>query len=172
MAFLKICHYGNPVLERVSDDVDVVDDDVRLFLNNMVETMRTAEGIGLAAPQVGVNKRIVVVELDGMVYKFVNPVIVDKKGKEKDTEGCLSVPDINGDVERATYVKMMYLDENGEKQVIEAEGLLARCFQHEIDHLDGILFITRLGRASRFILKKRIAALKVTTLADLASHEG
>lgn len=172
MALLKICHYGNPVLERIAEDVDVVDDDVRLFFDNMIETMRLADGIGLAAPQVGVSKRIVVVEIEGQIYKLVNPVIVDKKGKCKDNEGCLSVPDINGDVERAAYVKMMYLDENGEKQVIEAEGLLARCFQHELDHLDGILFITKLGRASKFILKKRIAALKTATQADLAADQG
>jgi peptide deformylase len=172
MALLKICHYGDPVLEKVAKEVEVVDDDVRLFLDDMVKTMRSAEGIGLAAPQVGVSKRLVVVEIEGRVYKLVNPVIVDKKGKCKDTEGCLSVPDINGDVERAQFVKMMYLDENGEKQVIEADGLLARCFQHEIDHLDGILFIFKLGRATKFILKKRIAALKAETLTDLAAEQG
>lgn len=171
MSLLKICHYGDPVLEKVAEEVDVVDDDVRLFLDNMIETMRVAEGIGLAAPQVGVSKRLVVVEIEGQIYKLVNPVIVDKRGKCKDTEGCLSVPDINADVERAEFVKMMYLDENGEKQVIEADGLLARCFQHELDHLDGILFITKIGRASRFILKKRIAALKTATLADIAAEQ-
>jgi len=169
MAVLKICHYGDPVLNKVAHEVTEVDDDTRLLLDDMIETMRYAEGIGLAGPQVGLSRRIVVVELDGQVFKLINPVIVKESGKAKDNEGCLSVPDINGDVERSVFVTLEYLDENGEKQVIEAQDLLARCFQHEIDHLNGILFISKLGRASKFLLKKKLATLKAQTLSELAT---
>lgn len=170
MAILQIRHYGDPVLERVAEPVAAVDDDIRSLLNDMLDTMRDANGIGLAAPQVGVSLRVVVVEIEGHVFKMVNPEILEREGKERCTEGCLSLPEIEGEVTRAQRVIIEFLDETGEKQQIDASGLIARCFQHELDHLEGILFVKWLGTATRMMLKKRLAAMKRETKAQLEAQ--
>lgn len=110
----------------------------------MRDTMYAENGVGLAAPQIGVSKRVVVIDIgDDQVYEMINPVIVMKEGCVLGSEGCLSVPDFEGEVERAAYVECEYTDRNGRQRLTQAEGLLAVAIQHEIDHLDGILFIDK-----------------------------
>ncbi len=142
MARLQIVYDGNPVLRKKAQPVRVVDSLVGQLLDDMLETMHKANGIGLAAPQVGISKRIIVVDIgedDGPV-KMVNPRVVEREGTLVGLEGCLSIPGVYGEVERAEKVVVKGLDFKGKPLRIEAEGLLARVFQHEVDHLDGILF--------------------------------
>jgi peptide deformylase len=147
---------GSPVLRERSADVAAVDEGVRAFITDLFDTMRASKGVGLAANQVGVATRVCVVETDEQHrYALVNPVIVERDGTVKDEEGCLSIPDIYGDVERSARVVVEALDENGKKQRIEATELLARAIQHEIDHLDGIMFLDRVGPfRRRFLLRQ------------------
>lgn len=144
MAVLKICTAGNPVLKQVARPVEKIDKRLTRLLNNMVETMYAAEGVGLAAPQVGESKRVVVIDVgDGAVYEMINPVITKKEGVYLSTEGCLSVPEYSGEVERAAYVECEYTNRQGERMLVQAGELLAVCIQHELDHLDGVLFIEK-----------------------------
>lgn len=145
MALRQIREVGDDLLRKKSREVEVVDDKIRELLDDMYETMKASnDGIGLAAPQVGVLKRLVVIDLgeegDGKIYKLVNPVIIKAKGEQVCREGCLSVPGVLGDVVRPKEITVEALDENGKKIVIKAKDLLAICLSHEIDHLDGILF--------------------------------
>ena len=133
-----------------------MDDDVRRLVDDLLETMRAAKGVGLAANQVGVARRVAVVGTDAEHrYALVNPVIVEREGTVKDEEGCLSIPEIYGDVERSARVVVEALDENGKKRRIEGTELLARAIQHEIDHLDGILFLDRVGPFKRRFLVRQ-----------------
>ena len=144
MAVLKICTAGNPVLKQVAKPVEKIDKRLTRLLNNMVETMYAAEGVGLAAPQVGESKRVVVIDVgDGAVYEMINPVITKREGTYLSTEGCLSVPEYSGEVERAAYVECEYTNRQGERMLVQAGELLAVCIQHELDHLDGVLFIEK-----------------------------
>ena len=144
MAVLKICTAGNPVLKQVARPVEKIDKRLTRLLNNMVETMYAADGVGLAAPQVGESKRVVVIDVgDGAVYEMINPVITKKEGTYLSTEGCLSVPEYSGEVERAAYVECEYTNRQGERMLVQARELLAVCIQHELDHLDGVLFIEK-----------------------------
>ena len=156
MSLRDIHLLGSPVLRERSPDVATVDDSVRAFIADLFETMRASKGVGLAANQVGVATRVCVVETDeGHSYALVNPVIVERSGTVKDEEGCLSIPEIYGDVERSARVVVEALDENGKKRRIEATELLSRAIQHEIDHLDGILFLDRVGPFKRrFLLRQ------------------
>jgi len=141
---------GSPVLRQPSEHVAKVDDQVRAFVADLFETMDFSKGVGLAANQVGVAKRIAVVGIgEGERYALINPVIVEREGSVKEEEGCLSIPDIYGDVERSARVVVEALDERGTRRRIEGTALLARALQHEIDHLDGILFIDRVGPFKR-----------------------
>ena len=143
MAVLDIKRAGNPVLKKVSEPVKRIDKKVKRILKDMTDTLyKSGNGIGLAAPQVGILQRIVVIDLqDGKgLLELINPVITKKEGSRIACEGCLSVPDFEGEVERAEYVECEYTDPHGKKQFIAADGLLAVCLQHETDHLDGILF--------------------------------
>jgi len=141
MAKRKIVTEPDEVLHTVCKPVPAVTDRVRELLDDMVETMRDANGVGLAGPQVGIVRRVIVVETEpGTVYKLVNPVITASSGEQEGGEGCLSVPGQSGCVVRPMNVTVEALDENGEKVVIEASEFLARAFCHEIDHLDGILY--------------------------------
>jgi peptide deformylase len=156
VSLLDIHLLGSPVLRERSPDVATVDDEVRAFVADMFDTMRASKGVGLAANQVGVARRIAVVETDDEhSYALINPVIVERSGTVKDEEGCLSIPEIYGDVERSARVVVEALDVNGRKQRIEGTELLARAIQHEIDHLDGILFLDRVGPFKRrFLLRQ------------------
>jgi peptide deformylase len=147
---------GSPMLRRRADEVAVVDDEVRSLIADLVETMRFCKGVGLAANQVGVARRVAVVETEpGRVHVLVNPTVVSAAGTERAEEGCLSIPDIYADVDRAARVVVEAADETGTRRRIEGDGLTARALLHEIDHLDGILFLDRVGPFKRkFLLRQ------------------
>lgn len=140
MALRLIRTDEDPLLRKVSRPVKIINDRTKALLDDMLETMYDANGIGLAAPQVGILRRCIVVDVGEGPYQLVNPEIIEAKGSCVEIEGCLSVPNFNGTVERPEEVKVKYMDINGEEKVIEAKDLFARCICHEIDHLDGILF--------------------------------
>ncbi|WP_462331573.1 peptide deformylase [Schwartzia sp. (in: firmicutes)] len=141
MALLDIKKAGAPVLKQVCAPVQKVDAKLKALLNDMAETMYKSNGIGLAAPQIGKPIRVVVIDIGEGLIELINPMITSREGTVVDSEGCLSVPNIFGDVERAEKVTVEYTNRFGKRKKIKAEGLLARCVQHELDHLDGILFI-------------------------------
>ena len=142
MALLEIKKAGDPVLKEICKPVEKIDKRLRNLLDDMAETMYASEGVGIAAPQVGVSIRAVVVDVDKKNrYDMINPVITFREGTVIDNEGCLSCPDLFGDVERAEKIRVEYISRFNKKKTLEAEGLLARCIQHELDHLDGKLFI-------------------------------
>ena len=156
MSVLPIRVLGDPVLRQETQPVAAVTDEIRRLIDDMFETMYAAQGIGLAAPQVGRLERVCVVDVEGAVYALVNPQVVQAEGpKDKAEEGCLSIPDVYGDVERPSRVTVQALDRNGQPVEVTADGLLGRCFQHEIDHLHGKLFIDYLS-----FLKRRSALAK------------
>ena len=158
MALLAIHRYGDPVLRRKAQPVSTVTPEIRELISDMVETMYHSIGIGLAAPQVGIALRLIVVndERGTAALPLINPVITAKGGSVVGEEGCLSLPGIFGNVERAEWVRVEALGGEGEPRSFEARGLRARVIQHEIDHLDGILFIDRLDRISRDRIKRKI----------------
>ena len=143
MALRNIIIDGDPRLRKVCRKVDEVNDHIRTLLDDMAETMYAAEGVGLAAPQVGVTRRAVVVDVGDGLYEFVNPVLVESEGEQCGLEACLSVPEKNGYVVRPRRVVVEALDRNGDPIRVEAEGYKAVAFCHEIDHLDGTLFTDR-----------------------------
>jgi peptide deformylase len=146
---------GSPVLRQRSPEIAVVDDELRAFVQDLYDTMRANKGVGLAANQVGVARRVAVVEPDAEhSYVLVNPVIVASDGTMRLEEGCLSIPDLYAEVQRSAHVVVEATDEHGVRRRIEGTGLLARALQHEIDHLDGILFLDRVGPIKRrFLLR-------------------
>lgn len=142
MALLEIKTAGDPVLKKICAPVEKIDKRLRKLLDDMAETMYASDGVGIAAPQVGESIRIAVVDVDKKNrYDLINPVITFREGSVIDNEGCLSCPDLFGDVERAEKIRVEYTNRFGKKKSLEAEGLLSRCIQHELDHLDGQLFI-------------------------------
>lgn len=178
MALLDIRVLGDPILRQETAPVPEVTDELRRLIDDMFETMHAAKGIGLAAPQVGRSERLTVVDVDDVQYVLINPEIVEREGSAKGEEGCLSIPDVYADVERATRVVVRAIDRDGKPFEVEAEDLLARCIQHEIDHLLGTLFIDHLS-----VLKRRSALAKWTkekekypnmirrlSAADVATH--
>ena len=152
MKILDIRVLGDPVLRKETTPVAEITDDLRTLISEMFDTMYAAEGIGLAAPQVGRTERVAVVDVEGARYALINPQIVDRQGSARAEEGCLSIPDIYGDVTRPDTVKVRAMNEQGEIYEVQAGELLGRCMQHEIDHLDGKLFIDYLS-----VLKRRSA---------------
>ena len=159
MAIREIRILGDPVLRARAEPVAVVDDDVRTLIDDMLETMYAADGVGLAAPQVGVGKRVIVVDVrdpDSPPFALVNPEIVEASEElDRGEEGCLSIPGLRDIVERPASVVVEGLDRDGKPRRIEATGLLARALQHEVDHLDGILFIDRVSPLKRQMLLNR-----------------
>lgn len=162
MAILDILTYPDPELKKISEPVDKVDENIITLIDNMFETMYAAPGIGLAAPQVGVLKRIIVLDIgerdggQGAPLALINPEIVSSEGETTFEEGCLSVPEYTADVVRAKEVKIKGIDRKGEAVEIDADGLLSIALQHEIDHLNGILFVDRLGLVKRDIFKRKV----------------
>ncbi len=144
MAVLPILTQEVPVLRQKAKRVPRVDNSIRKLIDDMVETMLAAPGVGLAAPQVGVGLRVIVVKVDANLYTLVNPEIVKAAGEQVGLEGCLSIPGYVGEVKRALRVVVRGLNRHGKLVRIKAEELLARAFQHELDHCNGILFIDRL----------------------------
>ena len=157
----------NKLLRQVSKPVEKVSDEERTLMNDMLDTMYDAPGIGLAAIQIGVPKRIIVMDISRDEDKkepiyFVNPVIKNKnKDKAKYEEGCLSVPDQFAEIERPNACEVEYLDYNGKKRLLKADGLLATCIQHEMDHLEGILFIDYLSKLKRSMIIKKLSKNKI-----------
>lgn len=143
MAILEVKKAGDPILKAKAKPVGKFDAKLKQFMKNMAETMYAKEGVGLAAPQIGVSLRIVVIDVGEGLIELINPEIVKSAGSGTFREGCLSVPEIMGDVKRYSEVKVEGLDSLGKKITVKGSGLLAICLQHEIDHLDGILFIDR-----------------------------
>ena len=143
MSVLDIRRAGDPVLKEKAKPVAKITKTVRSLLDNMVQTMQEADGVGLAAPQVGVSLRVVVIDVGEGIIELINPVIIASEGCETGTEGCLSIPGMYGEVERFTSVTVQGLDRQGAPITVQGSGLLARALQHEIDHLEGILFIER-----------------------------
>lgn len=164
MAILEIIEYGEPILREKALPVEEVTPEILNLIKDMAETMYTASGVGLAASQVGVPKRIILVdgEEDGLIV-LINPMIIKSEGEVVEEEGCLSVPDIYSQVKRSFKVTIKALNENGDPIEITKEDLIARALQHEIDHLDGILFIDRIGRMERQILLNKLKKKKRVT---------
>ncbi len=159
MAKLKILEFPDPRLRTKARPVEVVDDALRAFIGDMFETMYAAPGIGLAATQVDVHERLLVADVSqdqSEPHVFINPEILEKDGVVGSDEGCLSVPGYYEEVERAEHIRVRFLDRNGEQQEMEVEGLLAICIQHEIDHLDGKLFVDYLSEAKRQRIRKKL----------------
>ncbi len=161
MATREILIIGDPLLSRRADPVERIDAEIVRLAQDMVETVHAAPGIGLAAPQVGVGKRVIVVDLsvgedEDQLHVLVNPEIVAAEGEDICEEGCLSVPDIREKVLRPRRVKVRGLDLEGRTVEIEGEDLLARALCHEIDHLDGVLFVDRLSSLKRALIKKKL----------------
>jgi peptide deformylase len=146
---------GSPVLRQHSAEVKTVDDEVRRLIADLFETMDAAKGVGLAANQVGVARRVAVVDADGDRFVMIDPIIVETEGRSTAEEGCLSIPDIYGDVTRPERVVIEALDLEGARYKKEATGLKARAIQHEIDHLDGIIFLDHLSLLKRGMLLSR-----------------
>jgi peptide deformylase len=146
---------GSPVLRQHSTEIRAVDDDIRRLVEDLYETMDAARGVGLAANQVGVAKRVAVVDADGDRFVMINPTIVETEGRATAEEGCLSIPEIYGDVTRPDRVVIEALDLDGNVYRKDAIGLKARAIQHEIDHLDGILFLDHLSLIRRQMLLAR-----------------
>ncbi|MDU5952308.1 MAG: peptide deformylase [Clostridiales bacterium] len=149
MARYTIVTAGDPILRKTARPVDQVTDRTRKILNDMADTMYHAQGVGLAAPQVGISKRIIVVDVGDGLLQLVNPVISAKDGIQEGPEGCLSVPGLNGIVVRANHVVVTAQNEYGEPVTIDAEGFKARALQHEIDHLEGILYTDKASSVER-----------------------
>ena len=166
MSVKTILTEPNKILRQISKNVDKVGDEERALMDDMLETMYNAPGIGLAAIQIGIPKRIIVMDISRDEDKkepryFVNPVIKNKNEiKAKYEEGCLSVPDQFAEIERPNTCEVEYLDYNGKKQLLKADGLLATCIQHEMDHLEGILFIDYLSKLKKSMIVKKLSKIK------------
>ena len=159
MAKLTILEFPDPRLRTKAVPVDVVDDALNALIDDMFETMYAAPGIGLAATQVDVHRRLLVADVSSdqsEPHALINPRILEKDGVTVTEEGCLSVPGYYEEVERAEHIRLRYLDRAGEEQEQEFEGLLAVCIQHEIDHLDGKLFVDYLSEAKRQRIRKKL----------------
>ncbi len=170
MSVKKILTEPNKLLRQVSMPVEKVGDQERRLMDDMLDTMYSANGIGLAAIQIGVPKRIIVMDLSKDENKkepmyFVNPVIKNKNlEKAKYEEGCLSVPNQFAEIERPNGCEVEYLDYNGKKKILKADGLLATCIQHEMDHLEGILFIDYLSKLKKSMIIKKLSKSKLSRI--------
>lgn len=141
MAVYKIVEIGSSVLREKAGEVKEVSPTIEKLLNNLADTLYAAKGVGLAAPQIGISKRVIVIDVGEGLLELINPVIIERSGEKVDSEGCLSIPGKTGEVARAYKVRVQGLNRQGKMMDIKAEGLLARALQHEIDHLEGVLFI-------------------------------
>jgi peptide deformylase len=160
-----IVKYGDPVLETPTKPVEKFDEELQALVNDMFESMYAASGVGLAAPQIGISRRIAVIDVtngknpEGRII-CANPQVIHAEGEQREEEGCLSVPGFRGHVARPQYVTVRAQDATGKEFEMRGEGLLARAFCHEIDHLDGILFISHLSMLKRDMIKRKIRKLK------------
>ncbi|WP_455209973.1 peptide deformylase [Kaarinaea lacus] len=167
MAILTVLHYPDPRLRKVAETVERVDDTIRQLVDDMFETMYQAPGIGLAATQVDVHKRIITIDISedkSQPLCLINPEIIGSNGVEKMEEGCLSVPGIYEPVERAEKITVKALNPQGETYEMQADGLLSVCIQHEMDHLQGKLFVDYLSELKRKRIRKKLEKLRQKTL--------
>jgi len=167
MAILTVLHYPDPRLRKVAEPVERVDDTIRQLVDDMFETMYQAPGIGLAATQVDVHKRIITIDISedkSQPLCLINPEIVGSEGVEKMEEGCLSVPGIYEPVERAEKITVKALNQQGETYEMQTDGLLSVCIQHEMDHLQGKLFVDYLSELKRKRIRKKLEKLRQKTL--------
>ena len=171
MAILEIVKYPAPILRDKSTPIHQIDLSIRKLASDMLETMYAAPGIGLAAPQVGISKRLVVIDIsndpknrDPLI--LINPCITYSEGDVAGEEGCLSIPEVYGDVHRFRQVKVKFLDLSGDEYEVAGEDLLARVIQHELDHLEGIVFLDRMSKIKRDLLK-----IRMRKKAKLAARE-
>lgn len=165
MSLLRIHTYPDPVLAQKAQEIQEVTDEIRELAADMSQTMYEGNGIGLAAPQVGRSVRLVVLDVTGPeerkgLMQLVNPAIVAREGEVESEEGCLSLPQLSGKVIRSEKVTVRARDLDGNEQTIEAEGLLAICLQHELDHLDGVLLLNHLSRLKRTMYEKKAKKMK------------
>jgi peptide deformylase len=158
----KLRFIGDPILRRKTSEIETFDSSLKKFVEKMFETMHLEEGIGLAAPQVGHSRKILVVDISGIEDQaenkpraFINPIIDVKWGESVIEEGCLSIPDVREEVTRPSGIKIRYQDENGENYEDEYEGWMARVLQHEVDHLNGILFLDHISPLKRKLLQEK-----------------
>lgn len=156
----RVLHYGEEPLRNDSEPVSEINDDIRRLVEDMFETMYASNGVGLAAPQIGKNIRLAIIDIGEDPLVFINPEIIKATGKETCDEGCLSFPGLSEKVQRATRVIARATDLDGQDFEIEAEGLLARAIQHELDHLDGVLFIDRISKARRLQIKHELELIQ------------
>lgn len=159
MAQLEILHFPDPRLRTRAQPVEAVDDEIKQLVTDMFETMYAAPGIGLAATQVNVHKRLLILDISEKKDQpmcFINPELIEKSGEEEMEEGCLSVPGYYEKVRRADHIRVRALDREGKPFELEADGLLAVCIQHEIDHLDGKLFVDYLSNLKRQRIRKKL----------------
>ena len=167
MTIRKILTEPDPFLRQKSNKVDDVNNEIRSLMDDMLETMYSAPGIGLAAIQVGVPKKVIVIDLSRddekkNPYYFVNPLLITSSDNNAAyEEGCLSVPGQFAEINRPDKCKVKYLDYNGDEQILRAEGLLATCIQHEMDHLEGILFIDYLSKLKKSMIIKKLSKIKI-----------
>jgi len=164
MAVLRILKYGNPLLRMKSELIVTIDESIHELVNDMMETMHVHEGIGLAAPQVAQLITLFVIDMslieqDGQPMAVINPEILEKNGQTSIDEGCLCIPDIRGEVKRPEQIRVKYMDIDGNVHVKELNEITARVFQHEIDHLNGVLFVDRLGTMKRKLLQKQLKTI-------------
>jgi peptide deformylase len=167
MAILNVLHYPDPRLRKKAADVERVDESIRTLVDDMFETMYQAPGIGLAATQVDVHKRVITIDVSedkSSPVCLINPQVIDAQGVEKMEEGCLSVPGIYEPVERAEKITVKALNREGESFELEADGLLSVCIQHEMDHLEGKLFVDYLSQLKRQRIRKRLDKLRQKTM--------
>lgn len=162
---MKIYVYENSILRTKSTEVDKVDDDLRIILDRMMKVMEKANGIGLAANQIGIDKRFFVLDVEGRKLKIINPEILEF-GDEliEFEEGCLSIPGVYRNVTRPEKIRVKYMDENNEIHEELLEGLISRAFQHELDHLDGVLFIDKISPLSRNLIRKKLELMKKNSI--------
>lgn len=162
MTILNILKYPDQRLYTIANEVKVVNSEIKMLISDMAETMYSAPGIGLAATQVDVHQRIIVIDISedkNNLLVLINPRLLEKRGEETNQEGCLSVPEVFEKVKRAEWIKVSALDENGKKFELEAEGLLAVCIQHEVDHLLGKVFVDYLSNLKKNRIKKKLIKL-------------
>ena len=170
MAILEVITYGHPVLEKQGEDIDKITDEIRQLANDMIYTMYAQGGIGLAALQVNVSKRLLVIDIDqknsnNQAMVFINPEIMKfSEEKEPYKEGCLSFPDIEAEIIRPKTIRMRWMNLEGKTHEEDIDGLLARVLQHEVDHINGIIFIERMNRIKRTTLAPKLNKLKKETI--------
>ncbi|HEX7150978.1 MAG TPA: peptide deformylase [Thermoanaerobaculia bacterium] len=165
MAVLPICKYGDEVLRLPAQPVETIDDELQQLIDDMIDTMYAAPGVGLAANQVGVSKRLMLIDLSvgrraGECHVFINPEIIEAEGEITEEEGCLSIPDFVEVVTRPERVKLRYLDRKGREREMWGDGLMARAMCHEIDHLNGTLFVDHLRGLKKDRILKKIVKLQ------------